>query len=95
MQDKVELFRNYFNHRVKKNREDIMPHCTNCDYKWKANEVLALGFSRQGKDCANCENRQYMSSKTQRIFTLGYLSLLIVPFLLFCIKLSDKEESLF
>lgn len=36
------------------NGEDFMPHCTNCNYKWKAEEVLILGFSKSGKDCPNC-----------------------------------------
>lgn len=72
-----------------------MPRCTNCDYKWKAKEVLALGFSKKGKDCPKCSQKQYISAKTQRMFTLGYLSLLVVPFLLFRIKLSDKDEPLY
>lgn len=71
-----------------------MAHCTNCDYKWKLKEVLSLGFSNSGKNCPNCEHQQYISAKTQRIFTLGYLSLIFVPFFIFLIKLSDKNEPL-
>lgn len=74
---------------------DIMaPHCTNCNYKWKVKEVFSLGFSKNGKDCPNCDHKQYISAQTQRMFTLGYLSLIFVPFLIFRIKLSDKNEPL-
>lgn len=72
-----------------------MPSCTHCTYKWKVKEILALGFSKKGKACPNCEQKQYISAETQRIFTLGYLSLLIIPFILFRIKLSDKDEPLY
>lgn len=72
-----------------------MPHCTYCHYKWKVKEVLSLGFSNDGKACPNCGKKQYLSTETQKLFTLGYLSLIFVPFLLFRIKLSDKDERLF
>lgn len=72
-----------------------MPDCTNCYYRWRVKEVLSLGFSKYGKDCPSCGQRQYISAKTQKVFTFGYLSLLFVPFLLFRIRLSDKEECLF
>ena len=69
-----------------------MSQCTNCSYKWKVREILSLGFSKQGKNCPNCCCKQYISAETQRLFTFGYLSILFVPFLLFRIKLSDKDE---
>lgn len=72
-----------------------MPRCTNCNYKWKIKEVLSLGFSKNGKDCPNCVQRQFISIGTQKLLTLGYLSLIFIPFLLFRIKLSDKDERLF
>ena len=72
-----------------------MTHCTNCNYKWKAKEVLMLGFSKNGKDCPNCGKKQYISLKTQKLLTLGYISFIFIPFLLFRIKLSDEEENLF
>lgn len=72
-----------------------MPRCTNCDYKWKAKDVLAIGFSKHGKSCSNCGKKQYISMETQKLLTLGWLSLIFVPFILFRIKLSDKEENLF
>lgn len=71
-----------------------MARCTICDYKWKAKEVLSLGFSKNGKNCPKCGHKQYISAETQRMFTLGYLSLLLVPFFLYRIKLSDKDEPL-
>jgi len=74
---------------------DRMAHCTNCKYKWKIKEILLLRFSKNGKDCLNCGQRQFISAKTQRFFTLGYLSLIFVPFLFFRIKLSDKDEPMF
>lgn len=72
-----------------------MPRCTNCKYKWKVKEVLSLGFSNNGKDCPNCGQRQYISLRTQKLLTLGYLSLIFVPFLIFRIKLSDKDKRFF
>lgn len=71
-----------------------MAQCTNCDYKWKAKEIWSLGFSKKGKDCPNCGVKQYISSKTQRTFTLGYLSLIFIVIFPFIIKLSDKDEPL-
>lgn len=58
----------------------MAPHCTNCHYKWKLKEVWSLGISKDGKACPNCGHTQYISGETQRLFTLGYLSLLFVPF---------------
>ncbi|MDY0396643.1 TIGR04104 family putative zinc finger protein [Virgibacillus halophilus] len=75
-------------------RSDSMSRCTNCNDEWKFKEVLSLGFSKNGKDCPNCGHRQYVSAKTQRMFTLGYLSLIFVPFIICRIKLSDKDEPL-
>ena len=72
-----------------------MPCCTLCNYKWGFLEVLQLGVSIKGKTCSNCGEKQYMSSETQKLFTLGFISLLFIPFLLFRIRLSDKEETLF
>lgn len=73
---------------------DFVPRCTNCNYKWKAKDIFLLGFSKNGKKCTNCGHKQYISAETQRWFTLGYLSLIFIPFLLFRIKLSDKDEPL-
>ncbi len=72
-----------------------MARCTYCNYKRKAKEVLALGFSNNGKNCPNCGERQCISIETQNWFTLGFLNLIFVPFLIFSIKLSDKDERLF
>ncbi len=46
----------------------FMARCTNCNYKWKAREILLLGFSKNGKNCPHC-------GETRSFFTLGYLSL--------------------
>ncbi|MEK4425827.1 hypothetical protein [Solibacillus sp. FSL K6-1523] len=71
-----------------------MVSCTNCKYKWSFKEVMALGFSKEGKDCSHCHVKQYLSAKTQNILTLGYISLLFVLIFPFFIKLSDKKENL-
>lgn len=70
----------------------VATRCTNCNYRWKAKEVLSLGFSKNGKACPHCGQKQYISAETQRFLTLGYLSLIFVPFIIFHIKLSDKNE---
>nr|WP_090989839.1 hypothetical protein [Bacillus sp. OV322] len=71
-----------------------MARCTNCNNKWKAKEIWSLGFSKKGKNCTNCGHKQYISSDTQRTFSLGYLSLIFIVILPFFIKLSDKDEPL-
>ncbi|QDY45154.1 hypothetical protein HF394_05265 [Planococcus glaciei] len=71
-----------------------MPRCTNCNYKWNVKDIIALGFSKKGKDCPNCGDRQYISAESQRLLTLGWLSLIFVPFIISKIKLSGKDEPL-
>lgn len=71
-----------------------MVKCTNCNYKWKAKDVRAVGFSKNGKECPNCGEKQYISSKTKRMFTLGWLSLVFIIIFPFIIKLSSKDEPL-
>ncbi|MCA0172928.1 hypothetical protein [Bacillus sp. RAR_GA_16] len=71
-----------------------MANCTNCHYKWGVKELWSLGFSKSGKECPNCRKKQYLSSETKNMFTLGYLSMLFIIILPFYIKLSDKDEPL-
>lgn len=71
-----------------------MPRCTNCNYKWNLKDIIALGFTKKGKDCPNCGDRQYISAESQRLLTLGWLSLIFVPFIISKIKLSGKDEHL-
>ncbi|WP_430786731.1 hypothetical protein VBD025_14575 [Virgibacillus flavescens] len=72
-----------------------MVRCTNCDYKWKARDVLAAGFSKNGRECSSCGERQYISAETQRMLTLGYISIIFLPLLPFLIQLSNKKEEMF
>ena len=69
-----------------------MARCTKCKYKWSVKDVMAVGFSKEGKECPNCNEKQYISSTTQNIMNLGYLSLIFVIIFPFLIKLSDKKE---
>lgn len=72
-----------------------MAHCTKCNYKWKVKELLTFLFSKKGKACPNCGEKQYLSAETQRTLTLGSFSLLfllLTPFIK--VKLSDKDEPL-
>ncbi|MEC2077021.1 hypothetical protein [Metabacillus fastidiosus] len=71
-----------------------MAKCKCCDYEWKAREICSLGFAKDGKNCPSCGNRQYISSETQRIFTLGFLSLILIIIFPFIIKLSSEKEPL-
>ncbi|WP_214850216.1 hypothetical protein [Exiguobacterium sp. s193] len=71
-----------------------MVRCTNCDYKWKTKDILAVGFAKHGKDCPNCGEKQYLSKDTQRYLSLGYVSLFFLLIMPFVIKLSDREESI-
>lgn len=71
-----------------------MAKCTNCSYKWRLKDILALGFSKKGRECPDCGQKQYLSTETQQLFTLGWISLIFIPFLFSRIKLSDKDEPL-
>lgn len=96
LKEYVIRVRKAFNHLMIELRGGgIMARCSNCKYKWKFKDVLSLGFSKSGKGCLNCGHTQYISARTQRLFTLGWLSLIFVPFIVFRIKLSNKEEGLF
>lgn len=80
--------------KITKNGGEYMAKCTNCNYKWKAIQILKLGFSKKGKDCTNCGTKQYISSETQKTMTLGFLSLIFLVIFPFIIKLSDKDEAI-
>lgn len=73
-----------------------MARCTNCQYKFKTKELLAVSVAihGKGKTCPNCGAKQYMSQKSQFYLSLGNISLLFVLFLPFLIRLSDREESM-
>ncbi|WP_313490595.1 MULTISPECIES: hypothetical protein [Exiguobacterium] len=73
-----------------------MARCTNCQYKFKTKELLAVSVAihGKGKPCPNCGVKQYMSRKSQFYLSLGNISLLFVLFLPFLIRLSDREESM-
>ena len=77
-----------------------MARCTNCNYKWNTKNVWLLGFSKKGKECPNCNTKQFVSFKDKGlILGLGYISgtigLLLIIFFPFFIKLSDKDETTF
>ncbi|WP_110111799.1 hypothetical protein [Bacillus sp. CGMCC 1.16541] len=72
-----------------------MARCTSCQTRWKAKDIWRLGFSKQGKACSVCGERQYISAKTQKMMTLGYISLAFALFFPFIIKLSNKDEPFF
>lgn len=69
-----------------------MARCTKCNHKWSLKDVMAVGFSKDGKECPNCKEKQYISSKTQNIMNLGYLSLIFIVLFPFLLKLSDKKD---
>lgn len=69
-----------------------MARCANCSYKWKFKDVIAAGFSKDGKSCPNCVEKQYVSKTTQNIISLGSLSFLLAIIFPFLIKLSSKKD---
>ena len=76
-----------------------MAHCTNCNFKWKAKHIWKLGFSKDGKQCPNCQAQQFVSYKDGGfLMGLGYLSgivgLLLILFFPLYIRLSDKNETM-
>lgn len=73
-----------------------MPRCTNCQFTFKTKELLAVSVAihGKGKTCPDCGVKQYMSRKSQFYLSLGNISLLLVLFLPFLIRLSDREESM-
>ncbi|WP_110928625.1 hypothetical protein [Bacillus massiliglaciei] len=71
-----------------------MARCTNCHHKWKVKDIWSLGFSKYGKACPACGTKQYMSSDTLAVMSLGSISLLFLILVPFIMKISDKDESL-
>ncbi|TFD99494.1 hypothetical protein [Jeotgalibacillus salarius] len=71
-----------------------MPRCTNCDTKWKLRNIWKLGFSKDGRHCPVCGKRQYISSESQRMMTIGFWSVLFILIFPFMIKLTDRDEPL-
>lgn len=69
-----------------------MARCTNCNYKWSFKDVMAAGFSKDGKLCPNCGEKQYVSKTTQNIISLGSISFVLAIIFPFFIKLSDKND---
>lgn len=69
-----------------------MARCTKCNHKWSLKNVMSLAFSKDGKECPACKEKQYISSTTQNIMSFAYWSVIIVILLPFIIKLSDKKE---
>ncbi|XKH50143.1 hypothetical protein LG275_11130 [Chryseomicrobium palamuruense] len=67
-----------------------MAKCTNCGQKWTVREIWKLGWSKEGKRCSNCGEKQYLSEETQGLLTLGYISLALLIIVPFKIKLSKK-----
>lgn len=57
-------------------------------------EILEKVRLIRGKDCSNCGHKRYILAKNQRLFTLGWLSLIFVLFIIFRIKLSNQDEPL-
>lgn len=55
--------------------------------------MWTVGFSTTGKECPNCRKKQYISAKTKKLLTLGWLSLAFIFIFPFIIKLSNKDES--
>ncbi|WP_175615044.1 hypothetical protein [Piscibacillus halophilus] len=79
-----------------------MAVCTYCQHQWSRKEIWLAGWSKNGRVCVNCGERQYISSPTQRFLTAGYISwlfVLILPFAIYFypnkIHLSNKNEGLF
>lgn len=64
-----------------------MASCKNCEHKWSAREIWKLGW---GRLCSNCGEKQYLSEETQKLLTLGYISLGFLIIMPFKIKLSKK-----
>lgn len=53
---------------------------------------MAAGFSKDGKPCPNCGEKQYVSKTTQNIISLGSISFLLAIIFPFFIKLSSKKD---
>lgn len=71
-----------------------MVTCTKCRSKWSARDIWKLGWSKEGKRCSNCGERQYISRETQGMLTLGYLSVALLVVIPFVMKLSDTPSEL-
>lgn len=89
-----------FQQKIKDGVDGLLARCTHCNFKWKVKDIWSLGFTKEGKDCPSCKNKQYVSFKDRGfILGLGYLSgtiaILIIIFFPFFIKLSNQDETIF
>lgn len=71
-----------------------MARCTRCGSTWSARDIWKLGWSKEGKRCNNCGEKQYISRETQGMLTLGYLSVALLVVIPFVMKLSDTPSEL-
>jgi len=71
-----------------------MAQCTNCQHKWKGKDIRKSGFSKNGHKCPSCQTTQYISARTRRILTFGWLNLLTFFVFPFVIELSSEDEPL-
>lgn len=71
-----------------------MVACTNCQNKWTGRDLWKLGFSKEGKSCPHCGTTQYISAESQRMMSLGFISLVAILLFPFIIKLSGEKEPL-
>ncbi|WP_042349250.1 TIGR04104 family putative zinc finger protein [Bacillus massiliigorillae] len=74
-----------------------MTSCQNCNYKWSTKEIWRIGVSKNGRVCAKCGKKQYLSRDTKNWLTVGWLIPLIIILILVpkrFVKLSNKDEPL-
>ncbi|PEJ56190.1 hypothetical protein CN692_18635 [Bacillus sp. AFS002410] len=56
-----------------------MERCQNCDYKWDKTTLWKLSYSKEGVNCSDCGQKQFISFDTQLFITLFSLSFIFGP----------------
>ncbi|PGL70894.1 hypothetical protein CN925_10305 [Bacillus sp. AFS055030] len=72
-----------------------MAKCQNCDHKWEKKTLWKLFLSKEGVNCSNCDQKQFISFNTQILITLCslsfFLGVLIILLFPSYVKLSTKN----
>ncbi|PEL13883.1 hypothetical protein CN601_02215 [Bacillus sp. AFS017336] len=72
-----------------------MERCQNCDYKWDKTTLWKLSYSKEGVNCSDCGQKQFISFDTQLFITLFSLSFIFGFFIILLfpsyVKLSSKN----
>lgn len=69
-----------------------MLFCANCGKKWNLFNTYRVTMAHNGLNCLHCGQRQYLSTKSLKKLSIGWLTILVLPFIRFLVELSSQQE---